>query len=42
MIDRTHGLPLGRQAALLRLSRSSLYYEPQPVPQCPSGNFPSL
>jgi putative transposase len=27
MIDRTHDLPLGRQAELLRLSRSSLYYE---------------
>jgi putative transposase len=33
MIDRTHDLPLSRQAALLRLSRSSLYYEPQPVPE---------
>ena len=33
MIDRTHDLPLTRQAALLRLSRSSLYYEPQPVPE---------
>jgi len=33
MIDRTHDLPLVRQAALLRLSRSSLYYEPQPVPE---------
>jgi putative transposase len=32
MIDRTHELPLARQAALLRLSRSHLYYEPQPVP----------
>jgi len=32
MIDRTHELPLARQAALLRLSRSQLYYEPQPVP----------
>jgi hypothetical protein len=32
MIDRNHELPLTRQAALLRLSRSSLYYEPQPVP----------
>jgi putative transposase len=31
--NRTHGLPLVRQAALLRLSRSSLYYEPQPVPE---------
>ena len=31
MIDRTHELPLGRQAALLQLSRSRLYYEPCPV-----------
>jgi putative transposase len=33
MIDRNHELPLTRQAALLRLSRSSLYYQPQPVPE---------
>jgi putative transposase len=33
MIDRSHDLPLGRQAELLRLSRSSLYYAPQPVPE---------
>jgi putative transposase len=33
MIDRTHDLPLVRQAVLLRLSRSSLYYEPQSVPE---------
>jgi putative transposase len=32
MIDRSHDLPLARQAALLRLSRSQLYYEPRPVP----------
>jgi putative transposase len=32
MIDRSHELPLLRQAELLRLSRSSLYYEPRPVP----------
>ena len=32
MIDRNHDLPLVRQAELLRLSRSSLYHEPQPVP----------
>ena len=32
MIDREHDLPLGRQAELLKLSRSSIYYEPQPVP----------
>lgn len=33
MIDRGHGLALLRQAELLRLSRSSLYYEPRPVPE---------
>src|SRR5271169_30791 len=32
MIDRAHDLPLGRQAELLKLSRSGLYYEPRPVP----------
>src|SRR3954465_2723828 len=32
MIDRGHDLPLARQAALLRLSRSQLSYEPRPVP----------
>jgi putative transposase len=32
MIDRSHDLALARQAALLRLSRSRLYYEPRPVP----------
>ena len=32
MIDRSHDLPLARQAALLRLSRSRLSYEPRPVP----------
>jgi putative transposase len=31
MIDRSHELPLTRQARVLKLSRSSLYYRPQPV-----------
>jgi putative transposase len=31
MIDRSHELPLTRQAQVLKLSRSSLYYQPQPV-----------
>src|SRR5271154_3917527 len=31
MIDREHNLSLSRQAELLRLSRSTLYYEPRPV-----------
>jgi len=31
MIDREHELAIGRQAELLQLSRSSLYYEPRPV-----------
>ena len=33
MIDRDHELPLRRQAEVLQLSRSTLYYEPRPVPQ---------
>lgn len=33
MIDRSHDLPLLRQAELLGFSRSSFYYEPRPVPQ---------
>ena len=32
MIDRSHGLPLLRQAEVLQLSRSTLYYDPRPVP----------
>jgi len=32
MVDRDHKLPLRRQAAVLQLSRSILYYEPRPVP----------
>lgn len=31
MIDRKHALPLVRQAEMLALSRSSLYYRPRPV-----------
>src|SRR6195952_851523 len=37
MIDRTHELPLVRQAAPLRLSRSNLYYEPQPAAEAELG-----
>lgn len=33
MISPEHKLPLTRQAALLGLSRSSLYYRPAPVPE---------
>ena len=32
MIERGNVLPLTRQASLLRLSRSSVYYQPRPVP----------
>jgi putative transposase len=31
MIDRTHELPVKRQAELLRISRGSVYYHPEPV-----------
>ena len=31
MIDREHDLPIKRQAAVLRISRGSVYYPPRPV-----------
>ena len=31
MIDRTHALSVKRQAEVLKLSRSSVYYQPRPV-----------
>ena len=31
MIDRDHTLPVARQAKVLNLARSSVYYEPRPV-----------
>jgi len=31
MIDRTHDLPVTRQAQVLKLSRSGVYYRPRPV-----------
>ena len=31
MIDRSHALPLARQAEALGISRGSLYYQPRPV-----------
>ena len=31
MIDQKHALPMARQAKLLDMSRSSIYYRPQPV-----------
>jgi len=34
MIDDTHDLSITRQAGLLGLSRSSVYYVPRPVPAC--------
>ena len=33
MIDPVHKLPVVRQAKLLELSRSSVYYQPQPTPE---------
>jgi putative transposase len=33
MIDRDHDLPITRQAEVLRISRSSVYYLPRPVPE---------
>jgi putative transposase len=31
MIDRTHTLPVARQCQLLKLARSTAYYQPRPV-----------
>lgn len=31
MIDRGHDLPIGKQAEVLRISRSTVYYAPRPV-----------
>ena len=31
MIDKKHGLPMVRQARQLDMSRSSIYYRPQPA-----------
>ena len=31
MIDKSHDLPVVRQAQLLELSRSSVYYQAQPT-----------
>ena len=33
MIDRTHDLPITRQARALSISRGSVYYLPRPVPE---------
>ena len=37
MIDATHKLPLTRQAELLDLSRSNVYYLPRPVSDADLG-----
>ncbi len=31
MIDRDHDLPVARQAKVLNLARSTVYYQPRPV-----------
>jgi putative transposase len=31
MIDRSHDLPIARQAKILNISRSNVYYEPRPI-----------
>ena len=31
MIDRSHDLPVARQARALNLARSTVYYKPRPV-----------
>ena len=34
MIDRAHELPVCRQAELMEISRSNVYYLPEPVREC--------
>ena len=36
MIDRTHELPVARQAALVGVSRGAVYYLPKPVGEADS------
>ena len=31
MIDRTHALPITRQAEIVNISRGSVYYESEPI-----------
>jgi putative transposase len=33
MIDRTHNLPISKQAEALNISRGSVYYLPRPLPK---------
>ncbi len=33
MIDRTHALPIKRQAAMVSISRGTVYYQPSPCPE---------
>src|SRR6202035_5403316 len=33
MIDRTHDLPITKQAEVLRISRGTVYYVPRPMPE---------
>ena len=42
MIDREHDLPLTKQAEVLRISRSSVYYLPRPVPEADLAIMPRL
>jgi hypothetical protein len=42
MIDRGHDLPPGRQAEVLKLSRSSIYDAAQPVPPAELAIMPQI
>lgn len=37
MIEPTHNLPTSRQAELLNISRSNVYYLPRPMPAADLG-----
>jgi putative transposase len=42
MIDRTHPLPVRRQCHLLKLARSTAYYQPTPVSEMTLALMPQI
>jgi putative transposase len=42
MIDRSHDLPITKQAKALNISRGSVYYLPRPVPDADLAIMPRL
>jgi putative transposase len=42
MIDRSHDLPITKQAKALNIGRGSVYYLPRPVPDADLAIMPRL